>query len=452
MRLLIIGGSDAGISAAIRARELDPSISVGVVLRDAYPNYSICGIPFFISGETADWTNLAHRSLGELEETGIEIRRNTQALRLNPESKEVLVGDSSGRSESMKYDRLILATGAQPVVPSLEGLSQPGVFQMRWMEDALALARFIDQRKPRRAAIVGAGYIGLEMADALSKLGIEVNLIQRSSQVLKTLDPELGGSVKSELERHGVRVLTGRPPESIRRNGDTLRVLGPEGLAVEADLVLVVTGVRPQAALAADSGAATGIQNAIKVNRRMRTSLTDVFAAGDCVETWHRLLETFVYLPLGTTAHKQGRVAGENAAGGQALFAGSLGTQVVKVFDLVAARTGLLNREALEAGFQPLSIKKELWDHKAYYPGAKKLIVHLTGDQESGRLLGAQILGPYGAEISKRIDILAAGLYAGLNVQDLPEMDLSYTPPLSSPWDPVQMAALSWLDEKARIQ
>jgi len=452
MRLLIIGGSDAGISAAIRARQLDPSISVVVVLRDAYPNYSICGIPFFISGETADWTNLAHRSLVEIEETGIEIRSNAHVLRLNPESKEVLVGDSSGRSESMKYDRLILATGAQPVVPSLEGLSQPGVFQIRWMEDALALARFVDQRKPRRAAIVGAGYIGLEMADALTKLGIEVSLIQRSSQVLKTLDPELGGAVKSELERHGVRVLTGRPPESIQGNGDTLLVLGPEGLAVEADLVLVVTGVQPQAALAADAGAATGIQNAIKVNRRMRTSLTDVFAAGDCVETWHRLLETFVYLPLGTTAHKQGRVAGENAAGGQAVFADSLGTQVVKVFDLVAARTGLLNREALEAGFQPLSIKKELWDHKAYYPGAKKLIVHLTGDRESGRLLGAQIWGPYGAEISKRIDILAAGLYAGLNVQDLPEMDLSYTPPLSSPWDPVQMAALSWLDEKARIR
>ena len=376
----------------------------------------------------------------------------TNALRLNPESKEVLLRDSTGRSEWMEYDRLILATGARPVVPPLEGLNQPGVFQLRWMEDALALARFIENRKPRRAAIIGAGYIGLEMADALTKLGIEVTLIQRSAQVLKTLDRELSELLKIEMERHGVRVLTGRPPEIIRGRDNVLRVLGPGGLAEEVDLVLVVTGVQPQANLAADAGAATGIKNAITVNRQMLTSLRDVFAAGDCVETWHRVLETPVYLPLGTTAHKQGRVAGENAAGGQAVFAGSLGTQVVKVFDLVAARTGLLDREALGAGFQPLAAKRELWDHKAYYPGAKKLIIHLTGDRETGRLLGAQILGPYGAEISKRIDILAAGIYAGLNVKDLPEMDLSYTPPLSSPWDPVQMVAQAWLEEKARIQ
>ena len=328
-------------------------------------------------------------------------------------------------------------------------MNQPGVFQLRWMGDALALNRFIEIRRPRRVAIFGAGYIGLEMSDALTRLGIEVTLIQRSAQVLKTLEPELSGAVKIELERHGVRVMTGRPPKIIHRNGGTLRVSGSEGLAVEVEAVLVGTGVQPQADLAADAGAATGIKNAIKVDRRMQTSLPDVFAAGDCVETWHRLLETSVYMPLGTTAHKQGRTAGENAVGGRTVFAGSLGTQAVKVFDLVIARTGLLDREALEAGFQPLSIKQELWDHKAYYPGAKKLIVHLTGDRDNGRLLGAQIVGPYGAEISKRIDILAAGLYAGLKIQDLPEMDLSYTPPLSSPWDPIQAAAQSWLKELA---
>jgi NADPH-dependent 2,4-dienoyl-CoA reductase/sulfur reductase-like enzyme len=452
MRLLIIGGSDAGISAAIRAREVDKSVSVTVILRDAYPNYSICGIPFFISGETADWRSLAHRSLAELRESGIEIKPDTKALDLNPTAKEVFVREPSGRSERMKYDRLVIATGAQPVVPPLEGLNQPGVFQMRWMEDALALAHFIENKKPRRAAIIGAGYIGLEMADALTRLGIEVCLIQRSAQVLKTFEPELSGVIRTELERQGVRVLTGRPPEIIRESGDAFQVLGPEGLAVEVDVVLVVTGVRPQAGLAAKAGAATGIKNAIKVNRQMETSLTDVFAAGDCVETWHRLLETNVYLPLGTTAHKQGYTAGENAVGGRALFAGSLGTQVVKVFGLVVARTGLLEREALEAGFQPLSVRRELWDHKSYYPGAKKLKVHLTGNREDGRLLGAQIVGPHGAEISKRIDILAAGLYAGLKIRDLPDMDLSYTPPLSSPWDPIQVAAQFWLSEKAGMQ
>jgi NADPH-dependent 2,4-dienoyl-CoA reductase/sulfur reductase-like enzyme len=452
MKLLVIGGSDAGISAALRAREMDQSVATMVILRDAYPNYSICGIPFLISGETADWRSLAHRSLAEIQETGIKIKENSNALRLNPETKEVLVKDISGQSEWLKFDRLIIATGAQPVVPPLEGLNQPGVFQLRWIEDALALGRFIESSKPRRATVIGAGYIGLEMADALTRLGIEVSLIQRSAQVMKTLEPELGGAVEIELERHGVRVFSGRPPKIIQKNGDTLTVLGPQGLAAEGDLVLVVTGVRPQSDLAADAGAAIGIKTAIKVDRRMQTSLKDVFAAGDCVETWHRLLESSVYLPLGTTAHKQGHIAGENAAGGQAVFAGSLGTQVVKVFDLVIARSGLLDREALEAGFQPLSVTKELWDHKVYYPGAKKLIIRLTGDRQNGRLLGAQIVGPYGAEISKRIDILAAGLYAGLKIQDLPEMDLSYTPPLSSPWDPIQATAQSWLDELARKQ
>jgi NADPH-dependent 2,4-dienoyl-CoA reductase/sulfur reductase-like enzyme len=309
----------------------------------------------------------------------------------------------------------------------------------------LALSRFLKERKPRKAIIIGAGYIGLEMADALTRLGIEVSLIQRSAEVFKTLDPELGKLVKAELERHGVQVLIGRHPESIERSGGKLKVMESGGLLSEADFILVATGVNPQAGLAADAGAATGTKGALKVDRQMRTNLPDVFAAGDCVETWHRLLKTYTYLPLGTTAHKQGRIAGENAVGGQAAFSGSLGTQVVKIFDLVAARTGLKDQEALDGGFNPLTVEHESWDHKAYYPGAVKIIIRLTGDRPSGRLLGTQILGPYGAEISKRIDIIAAALYAGLKIEHLTEMDLSYTPPLSNPWDPLQEAAQVWL-------
>jgi NADPH-dependent 2,4-dienoyl-CoA reductase/sulfur reductase-like enzyme len=208
---------------------------------------------------------------------------------------------------------------------------------------------------------------------------------------------------------------------------------------------LVATGVEPQTGLAAEAGAATGIKGALKVDRHLRTSLPDVLAAGDCVETWHRLSAAYTYLPLGTTAHKQGRIAGENALGGQATFPGSLGTQAVKIFGLVAARTGFKDQEALDAGFKPFTVKHESRDRKSYYPGAATIIIRLTGDRESGRLLGAQIVGPYGAEISKRIDIIAAALYAGLKIEQLLDIDLSYTPPLSSPWDPVQETAQLWL-------
>jgi NADPH-dependent 2,4-dienoyl-CoA reductase/sulfur reductase-like enzyme len=221
-------------------------------------------------------------------------------------------------------------------------------------------------------------------------------------------------------------------------------VSGTKDLCIEADLVVYATGVRPETALARTAGVKMGEWGAIRVNRKMETNVDDVYAAGDCVETYHRLLDRYTFMPLGTTAHKQGRVAGENAVGGDAEYAGSLGTQVVKVFDLVVARTGLRDVEASEAGFAPLTVELETWDHKVYYPGAHKMRVCVTGDCETGRLLGAQMIGRRGTEVSKRIDIFAAALFHGMAVDGLSDLDLSYTPPLSSPWDPVQMAAQAW--------
>jgi NADPH-dependent 2,4-dienoyl-CoA reductase/sulfur reductase-like enzyme len=218
------------------------------------------------------------------------------------------------------------------------------------------------------------------------------------------------------------------------------------GDPIRADLILVATGSQPESALAARAGVTTGIQGAIRVSRTMGTNLPDAYAAGDCVETWHRLLGKNVYLPLGTTAHKQGRVAGENAAGGEAKFSGSLGTQVVKVFDLVAARTGLLDWEASEAGFSPRTAELESWDHKVYYPGATPLRVRLTADRTTRVLLGAQILGHYSAEVSKRADVIATAISSQMTVDDLVKLDLSYTPPTGAPWDPIQTCAQEWLD------
>jgi NADPH-dependent 2,4-dienoyl-CoA reductase/sulfur reductase-like enzyme len=269
--------------------------------------------------------------------------------------------------------------------------------------------------------------------------------------VLPTVDPQLGAHVHAELAGHGVEVLTGTTVQAITRAAADqagrlqVRATAADGRAVTraADMVLVVVGVRPDTALAAEAGATLGFKGAIAVDEQMRTNLPDVFAAGDCVVTHHRLLGQ-IYLPLGTTAHKQGRVAGENALGGNRRFAGSLGTQVVKIFDQAAARTGLRDHEAAPAGFDPVTVGSEADDHKAYYPGSHKITMRVTGDRATGQLLGLQLFGHRHAEIAKRIDIAATAIFHNMTVDAVSDLDLSYTPPLGSPWEAVQMGAQAW--------
>jgi NADPH-dependent 2,4-dienoyl-CoA reductase/sulfur reductase-like enzyme len=444
MHLVVVGGSDAGVSAALRARELRPGVEVTVVVADAFPNFSICGLPYFLSGEVPDWHRLAHRTRTELEGAGLELLLDHTAMVLHPADHCAVVRRPDGSEHALVYDRLVVATGAAPVRPPIAGLDLPGVHVLHTMADSFRVAAHLADRQPRSVIVVGSGYIGLEMADALTRRGLRVTLIGRAPAVLPTVDPVLGELLVGELRRCGVEVLGGVAVEAIAHRAGQLVVTGHGGVERRADLVLVGAGVRPNAELAATAGAATGTAGALRVDRSMATTLPDVYAAGDCVETWHRLLGRLVYLPLGTTAHKQGRVAGENAVGGRRLFAGSLGTQVVKVFDLAVARTGLREAEARADGFDASTRDLETWDRTPYYPGAAALRLRLTGDRASGRLLGAQILGPRQAEIAKRIDVVASAISCGLGVGELSDLDLSYTPPVSSPWDPVQQAAQAW--------
>ncbi len=444
-KLVIIGGSDAGVSAALRAREIDPSVEPTLVVADSFPNFSICGLPFYLSGEVSDWQTLAHRTKDEIEQTGIGLLLNHCATAIDVDGKIVQMVDAEGRTSELSYDRLVIGTGAESIKPAIKGIDLPGVFLLRWMQDSFAVHKRLTDHNPKSALIVGGGYIGMEMADALSLRGLSVTVVEFAETVLSTVDRPLGEKVAAELERHGVKVAAGVGIESIEAEGSSVIVQGTNGFSARADLVLVAVGCRPFATLAAEAGIQTGFKGAIKVNRRMQTNLPDIYAAGDCVETWHNLLNSYTYLPLGTTAHKQGRIAGENAVGGQREYAGSLGTQAVKIFDLVAARTGLRDIEAQEAGFNPFTDQFETWDHKIYYPGAEKMSIRITGDQTTGRLLGAQIIGHRKSEISKRIDIFAAALFSNMTVEKLNDLDLSYTPPLSSPWDPVQMAAQAWV-------
>jgi NADPH-dependent 2,4-dienoyl-CoA reductase/sulfur reductase-like enzyme len=374
MKLVIIGGSDAGIAAALRARELSSDAEITVLLSDEFPNYSICGLPFYLSGETPEWRDLAHRT----EFSGIEILTNHTAKAIRPAEK-VVVAVGLGGQRCVRYDCLIIGTGARPIVPDLPGMNHPLVFPLHTMHDNLRLQEHISQRSPRSAVIIGSGYIGLEMADALVHRGLAVTLVGRSPAVLPTLDIELREILESELRRNGVRVLSGTAIQSVEEREHRISVIGAKGIEVLAEVGVLAVGIQPNSELGAAAGLKLGVKGALSVDRQMRTNVADVLAAGDCVETWHRLLGRYTWLPLGATSHKQGRVAGENAVGGCREFQGSLGTQVVKIFDVAAARTGLRHAEARAAGLNPLTTCSEHYDHKAYYPGARKLTIAVTG-------------------------------------------------------------------------
>ncbi len=464
MHLVAIGGSDAGISAALRARELSPNTEVTVVVADAFPNFSICGIPYYVSGDVSHWRNLAHRTTDDLEATGMSLRLETRALRIEVADHKLLLTDAKGSDERLAYDALVVGTGALPMRPPIEGLfgadplgPDDGVHLLHSMGDTFAVMRTLEEGGARSALIVGAGYVGLEMAEALSARGLAVTQVERLPEVLPTVDPPLGALVHDQLTDHAIDVRCGAtvtgvrlaPPNATGRL--EVQTTGESGKSSHlVDLVLVVVGVRPDTELARSAGAELGANGAIAVDRQMRTGLPDVFAAGDCVTTHHRLLGT-TYLPLGTTAHKQGRIAGENSLGGRREFAGSLGTQVVKIFEMAAARTGLRDDEAAAAGFDPVTIASEADDHKAYFPGSHRISMRYTGDRRTGQLLGVQLFGHRRAEIAKRIDIAAVAIFHGMSVDEISDLDLSYTPPLGSPWDAVQIGSQAWVREASAV-
>jgi NADPH-dependent 2,4-dienoyl-CoA reductase/sulfur reductase-like enzyme len=408
MRLLVVGGSDTGISAALRARELDSSVEVTVLVADRFPNFSICGLPYHVSGDVADWRQLAHRSLQELEGTGMELRLDHTAHRIDPATRRVVVTDPHGHKHVVGYDRLIVGTGAVPARPPIPGLDLPGVHVLHSMADMFAVQQAIAARRARRALIVGAGYIGLEMAEAFTSRGLEVTVVEQAPAAMPTVDPELGQIIGQELADQGVRLAT----------GVTVRAIHPHP---------------PGSGWWATPGSTSP------------PTWSWSWSGCDPTASWPRLLAEPAYLPLGTTAHKQGRVAGENALGGQASFAGSLGTQVVKVFQLAVARTGLRDQEARAAGYDPVTVESMEFDHKAYYPDAHPLWLQVTGDRSTGQLLGAQVVGDHRAQVAKRIDISATALFHQMTVEGLGDLDLSYTPPFGSPRDAVQMAAQTWV-------
>jgi len=443
-RILIVGGSDAGVSAALRAREVYPIAGITIVVADKYPSFNICGLPFHLSGEPVEGGTLWHRSGEEIEKMGIKLLLEHRARQIDLGAKTVEFRDRSGRTRLLPYDRLILAPGAASAHHP-PGTDLQGVFHPRCMDDAFAMERYIARRRPKSAIIIGTGSVGMEMAETLTRRGLSVTMLARSGKVLKTVDQRFQEIVRSELSGNGVKLVDQVEVTAIEEQQGSLLLRTLQNITVRGDLVLLANGSGPENDLARAAGIPVGIQGAIPVNRSMETGLNDVYAAGDCVETWHRLLKRNVYLPLGATAHKQGRVAGENAAGGRAQFVGTLGTHTVKIFGIVVARTGLRDSEAREAGFDPMTAEMEALEQDAKYPGATPLRIRIIADRRSHQLLGAQIVGHCNAGVSKRIDLFATAISAEMSVDAMTDLDLSYSPPLSGTWDPVQGAALEWI-------
>ncbi|OQY31060.1 MAG: CoA-disulfide reductase [Chloroflexota bacterium] len=441
-RLVIIGGCAAGMSAASKARRLNPNLEIAVYEKTGFVSYGSCGMPYYISGVIDDYNKLVVRTPEQFAEKNIEVHLHHEVIEIDAENHRVSVKNiHNSKRKYANYDKLLITTGGRPsLLPTSSPGELEGVFTLRALEDGIAVSDFVHQEQPQHAVIVGAGYIGLEMAESFHSLGLDVTVIGRPPQVLKRFDPDMAKHVQQETEGRGIKFSLGDEVQALEGDGrgKVRQVISSKGI-FKADLVLLALGVRPNAELAKAAGVVLGETGAIATDAQMRTNLSGVFSAGDCAEAYHTVTKHGVYIPLGTTANKQGRIAGTNIGGGEATFQGIAGTAITKVFDLFPSMTGLSEKDAQAAGYKVKStvIKAKSCAH--YYPGCKSMHVKLVVEEGSGRLLGGQIVGGQGA--GTRINALATALHQEMTVQELTKLDLAYVPPISPVWDPLLVAA-----------
>jgi len=438
-QLVVVGGNAAGMSAASKARRVDPAAKIIVVERGRYVSYGACGIPYLVAGYIENPEDLLTYPLTEFTTNRrIEVLLEHEALCLDTGAARVEVsGTVDQRITWLDYDALVLATGARASRFS-GGPDLAGVFTVRTLDDGIAMLRFLEQGRPSIATVVGAGPLGLEMAEALATRGLRVTVLDALPRILPGFSDAAAGVVLSEMRDRGVECLTGEQVLNCEGDEHVSAVVTPSR-TIPADMVVMAAGARPCSELACAAGLRLGPSGAISVDQEMRTSVDQVYAAGDCATVTHLVSRREVYIPRATTANKQGRVAGENAAGGRARLPGVLGSTVFKFFDLEVGRVGLNAAEAREAGFDAASASIRGRSRASYYPGARPVDVTLTADASTGRLLGAEMTG---AEIAKRLDVVAAAIHAGQSCDDLAHLDMSYAPPFAPVWDPVVQAAL----------
>jgi NADPH-dependent 2,4-dienoyl-CoA reductase/sulfur reductase-like enzyme len=446
-RVVVIGGDAAGMSAAATARRrAGEDVDIVVVERGPWTSYSACGIPYWVSGEVAGPDALVARTPEQHRDNGIDVRTGTEATAVDAEAGTVTVR-SGGSEEVLAYDQLVLATGAEPVVPDVPGSDAAGVHGVQTLDDGCRLLDTLagaGGAPPGRAVVVGGGYIGVEMAEACLQRGLRTTLIDLADEPMGTLDPDLGRRVREAMQDMGIAMTMGTHIEGVETTaGGRVRAVVTADATYPADVVVLGIGVRPRSELARDAGLPLGDSGAIRTEPSMALpGHAGVWAAGDCVESWDRVRREHVHVPLGTHANKQGRVVGHNLTGGDDVFAGIVGTAITKVCNLEIARTGLSDSMAVAAGREAVSATIDSTTRAGYYPGAEPMTVRLTA-QPDGLLLGAQIVGRTGSAL--RIDTVATALWAQMSVRDLVDVDLAYAPPFSSVWDPVQVAARALL-------
>lgn len=437
MRILVIGAVAAGTSAAAKARRNTEDAEIVIYEKDSYISYSGCGMPYFLGGEVASGKELTPRDPKFFKtKYNVDIHIGHEVLSIDKGKKTLEVKNlETGHVFTDTYDKLIIATGARSVIPPIKGKEKEHVFSLRNIGDMYKIKKFIDEKNPKKAVIVGTGFIGLELAENFKNIGIDVTMVEMLPQVTPGLDSDMAIYVEKALEKNGVSVITGNSANEI----EDVKVILADKREVEADMVIIATGVRPNVELAVAAGIELGSFGAIRVDTRMETSEKDIYAAGDCIEQYHLVTGKPVYRPLGSTANKTGRIAGNNAAGGDLEFRGILGTGIFKVFNLTVAQTGLSEKEALKEGYD-ISVSHNIKSNKPEYLGGKEMVIKSIADKKDGRLLGVEIVGEEG--VDKRIDVFATLITFGAKVSDLVHLDLAYAPPFSTTKDPVMYTGM----------
>ncbi|MFF8839190.1 FAD-dependent oxidoreductase [Streptomyces sp. NPDC015130] len=443
-RLVVIGGDAAGMSAASQARRLRSAGELEIVAfeRGHFSSYSACGIPYWVGGDVAARGELIARSPEEHRERDIDLRMRTEVTAIDVSGRRVLSRDlDAGTEEWTDFDKLVIATGARPLRPPLPGIDAPGVHGVQTLDDGQALLDSLERTPGRRAVVVGAGYIGVEMAEALLARGYDVTVLTRGEQPMATLDPDMGRLVHRAMDGLGITTVVSAEVTKILTGADgRVRAVATAAAEYPADVVVLGTGVVPETSLARAAGLPLGEYGGLLTDLGMRVrGHEDIWAGGDCVEVLDLVSGRERHVPLGTHANKHGQVIGANVGGGYATFPGVVGTAVSKVCDLEIARTGLREKDAREVGLRFVTVSVESTSRAGYYPGAAPMTVKMLAERRTGRLLGVQIVGREGA--AKRVDIAAVALTAGMTVEAMTALDLGYAPPFSPVWDPVLIAA-----------
>ncbi len=434
-RIIIVGGVAGGASAAAKARRVDETAEIHVFERGPYISFANCGLPYFIAGEITDRQKLIVMTPKTFwDRSRVHAHVNHEVLSINRQAKTIRVKDKNRQEHEVAYDKLILSQGAKPIVPPIPGAELPHIFTLRDIPDTDRISAFIAGRKPRRAVVIGGGFIGLEMAEAFYHRGMHVTVVERDPHILPLLDRDLATHLQNQIRGETFDFKT--KTEAVRFTADSVE-LG-DGSRLEADLILLSVGVRAEVDLARAAGLEIGTTGGVKTNGQMQSSDPDIYAVGDAAETIHALTGAQARIPLAGPANRQGRIAGANAAGARMIYRGALGTSIVRVLQMTAGFTGLNSAQAARAGFKFFTSLTRDYSHAHYYPGAKPLLIKIIAEEGTGRLLGAQVVGEDG--VDKRIDVLATAITGKMTVYDLENLDLAYAPPFGSANDPVNVA------------